>query len=441
MPYTTTTLDQFAAQVGVLMDDTAEVYWSRQEKYFAIWDALYVWGAYTNYWRARGTFNLIPSTAYYDLAVELPALRTRTWTLDQLTKEIQFMCLEAANGVTGTGMSGQIGINSILQAIQRARNQFVLDARLPYAYNSILASVPSNGLVSFPQTSVYVHRASWQDLSSGVWTNLWREDAWQIDHANPAWPTTPDTPRVYSESENAPLVLQVAPPPVNAGTLDAITVDSLVMNLANPAQTFSVPDEWIHAIKFAALADLLSSESQCVDPVRSQYANMRYMQAMELCKNARSVLRLLYNSIPLPVDSFAALDAASPYWRNQPGAPEIAGVLYDFLAFLPGSPDQTYGIAADVVQAAPIPLTGADYMPIGEEDIPHLLDYIGHMLTFKCGGKEFENTFPQYDAFMEAVAARGRINRAKIRNLTALFATPQKEQGERPDRMEATQNA
>lgn len=438
MAYTQTTLSQLTAQLGVLLDDQSALYWTDEEKQYAIWEALRVWGAYTNYWRARGTFNLTANTSFYDLSVQLPALRTRAWTLDQLTQEIQFMCLEAANGISGTGMSGQISVTSILQAIQRARNEFVIDARFPYSYHSTLAAADVNGLVVFPQASIYVHRASWQDTATGIWKNLWREDNWAIDHADPTWTSTPGQPQVYSESEFAPLQLQLAPAPNAAGNLDAITVDSLLIDITDANATFSIPDEWVHAIKYAALADLFSAESQNKDSLRAQYAMMRYGQAVDLAKNARSVIRLLYGSTPLPMDSLAAIDAANYAWRNQSGPPQMAGALYDMVGFFPGAPDQAYGVSADVVRSAPLP-AASDYIQIGAEDLPHIIDYATHILTFKCGGKEFQDTFAQYDNFLEAVQSRGRINTAKIRYLRDLFGQPQKEQSERPDRMEKQQ--
>jgi hypothetical protein len=230
------------------------------------------------------------------------------------------------------------------------------------------------------------------------------------------------------------LKLQLYPPPINQGTAEVITVDSLQIDITNPNVTFNVPDEWVHAIKYAALTDLFSAESQLHDPLRYQYVALRYQQAVDAVKSAKSVLRLLLNGVPLPIDTLAALDAASPYWRNQTGPPQMGGVLYDFVAVSPGLPDQAYGIAADVAQSAPLPAAGAaGYIQMGYEDIPHLIEYAMPYLTFKCGGKEFQDTFSQYDAYMSAVARRGQINKAKIRYLKPLFDQPQKEQGARPD--------
>lgn len=438
MPYSQYTLATLSAQLGVLLDDQNELYWTALEKQYAIQEFLRVWGAYTSYWRARGTFNLVPGQSFYALNTVLPTLRTRTWTLNQMCQEIQFCCLEAANGIAGTGMSGQISVQSILQSIQRARNQVVIDARLPYTYNAAPFATPTpDGLLTFPQTSVYVHRASWQDALSGTWTNLWRDDSWGIDKADPTWTLEPGQPQMYSEAEQAPLALQVVPAPVASGVIDAVTVDSLLIDTTDPTATFQIPDEWVHAIKYAALQDIFSSESQNKDALRAQYAQMRYEQAMDFARNARSIIRLLYAGVPLPIDSFAALDAASPFWRNQTGVPEMAGVLLDFLAFSPGTPNAAYGIVADVVRSAPIPTAASDPIQIGAEDIPHLIDYVTHVLTFKCGGNEFRESFAQYDSFLDAVAGRTGINRAKIRYLVPVLGQSTKEQQERSDRMDA----
>lgn len=457
MPYTQVTLQNLTDQLGVLLDDQNEKYWVVQEKQYAVWEALRVFGALTNYWRSRGSFPVSSSqpwnlpqpwspsvypwqnqNVWYDLSVVLPTLRTRTWTLGQMCQEIQYMCLEAANGtVAGTGMSGQLTVTNILNAIQRARNRFVLDAHLPITVVPALNNpAPPNGQVFEPENSVFIHRVSWQDIPTGTWANLWREDAWSVDHANPNWILEPGMPQQYSEAENAPLQIQLSPEPINAGVAEYLSVLSLQMNLTTSTSTFNIPDEWVHAVKYAALADLFSSESQIVDPLRAQYAEMRYQQAIGFAKDARSLMRIAVNGVPFPLDSMAALDAGNPTWRNQTGRPQVAGSLYDLVTFNPGIQDQVYGLSADVVQSAPLPQAG-NAVQLGSEDIDNIVNYASHVLTFKCGGNEFKQTMPNYDAFMKSVALRKGVNAAKIRYLQPLFGQPNVEWQLRPDRMEA----
>ena len=460
MAYSQVSLGGLTTQISSLLDDVNARYWTALEIQYAIWEGLRVWGALTSFWRTRGSFTLQPANGglwsaatfpwlpsvfpwqytssfpWYDLSAQLPALRSRTVTLNQITQEIQFMLLEAPNGISGAGMSGQVSVTSILNAVRRARNRFVLDAHLPLSIHAILASPPpTQGTVQFEQNAVFVHRASWQDIPGSTWNNLWREDAWSVDHGNPDWTLEPSSPLQYSESELAPLQLQLSPIPVNEGILEALTVDSVQLDLTSPTTNMLVPDEWAHAIKYAALADLLSAESQLVDPMRAQYAEQRYQQAIAFAADARSILRLTVNNVPIPLDSLAALDAGQPYWRNQTGPPQAVATLYDLFTCSPGTVDQPYGAAVDVVQSAPIPKLATDEIQLGLEDIDHLVQYVTHILTFKCGGKDF--SMAGYDDFMGAVASRKGVNRAKIRYLGPLFAQAQREWAARPDRVTA----
>jgi hypothetical protein len=436
LAYLQTTLASVLSQLGTLLDDPDERYWTATEKTYAVWEALRVWGAYTNYWRSRGTFDIGPSAVWYDLSVQLPTLRPRLWTLQQITQEIQYACLEAANGINGAGMSQQITVLNILQSVKRARNQFVLDAMFPLTATPLVSPSPGDATVQFEQDAVALHRVSWQDAQTGIWHNLWREDGWSIDANDPKWTVQQGMPAAYSESERAPLTLQLYPVPANTGATEALLVPSLDLDLGNGDASLQVPDEWVHAIKWAALADLFGSESQNADPLRAKYAMERYKQAISMAKDARNIMRAQLQGLPLQIDAMAAIDAGMPYWRTQTRMPFVAGALYDLFCPAPAA-NRTYGVSVDVVQAAPLPQTGAEYLQIGYEDLDDITNYASHILTFKCGGQEFQNTFAQYDAFMQAVAGRNAANKGKIRYMKDLFGMPQKEEQMRPDKMQA----
>lgn len=398
-----------------------------------------MWGLLTSYWRTRGTFNITPSDPYpfYDLSIELPTLRPRTWTLNQIVQEIQYMLLENPSGISGAGMSQQISIGNILNAVSDGLNRFLLDAHFPISIHEEFGNPPPpTGMIQFSQNTVFVHRAAWRDVPGGIWANLWRQDSWASDWNNTQWTIEPGPPSVYSEAENAPLMLQLVPPPINEGVLEALTVDSNVINLGVGSSLLGIPDEWIPAVKYAALSQILSADSQINDPLRAQYAETRYGQLMDFAKNAKSIIRALCNNLPLQLDPLASIDMGYPTWRNQIGPPINGGVLYDIMSINPGTPDQTYGIAADVVQAAPIPLGSNNYIPVGEEQIDSIKSYAVHILTFKCGGNEFKSTMSGHDAFMKAVATRKGVNAAKIKYLEPIFGQYQREEALRPDIME-----
>lgn len=435
--YSQTTLTVLIAQIRELLDDPAGVYWVDEEITFAVQEAMYVFGSLTSYWRTRGTFNVKPTdkSPFYLLNKQIPDLRPRTITLNSVVKQIQYRILEQASGITGTGGSGQVSIASILQSVQRARNRFVLDVHFPNSVHNPFSPVsPPGGIITFPQSSVFVHRASWQD-SGGAWANLWRQDSWVFDHSSASWPSDAGTPQAYSEAEMAPLVLQMYPNPLSAGTLEAVTVDSLDVDIADPDALFDIPDEWMHAIVWAAIEDLMTGGGQIIDDLRGQYASQRYQQAVKFAQDARTVIRLTCNGNPLPIDTLAAIDAGFPYWRNQVGMPQMAGVLYDVVAINPGAVDQVYAMGADVVQAAPVPAAPGDFIQIGEENIDDIMDYVANVVMFKCGGAEFKSTMGNYDNFMRAVSLRKGVNAAKIKYLEPLFGQWQREEVERPDAM------
>jgi len=434
MPYSQFTLDQLIDQMGELLDDTSFAYFTRPEITFALYEGLTVFGSLCSYWRQRGVFNIDPTdpSPFYDLSQQLPALRPRTTTLDTVVKIIQYRLLESPTGIAGTDGSGQVSILSILQAVARARNRFCLDVHFPNNVHPNYAPVaPPDGLVSFPQSSVYVHRASWKD-SGGQWANLWRQDDWVFDHSPGDWPTNVGFPEAYSEAELAPLQLQIYPNPANAGTLEAVTVDSVDIDITDLNSLMQLPNEWVYAVTWAAIEDLMTGGGQIIDALRGEYASQRYKQAVEFAKDARSVIRLTLNGNPLDIDTLAAIDAGNPYWRNQVGRPQMAGILYDIVAINPGIMDQQYAIGADLVVPAPLP-TGGEFVQIGEESLEDILDYASHVLMFKCGGKEFQDTFGMYDNFMQAVSQRKGVNAAKIKYFQPLFGAWQREQVQRPD--------
>ncbi len=434
MPYSQFTLDEVIDQMGELMDDTTFSFWTRPEITFALYEALTVFGALSSYWRQRGVFTVTPTdpSPFYELNVKLPALRPRTTTLESVVKQIQYRLLEYPSGITGAQSSGQVSVLSILQAIARARNRFCLDVHFPNNIHPNFAPVaPPDGLVSFPQSSVYVHRASWQD-SGGQWANLWRQDDWVFDHSPGDWPTNAGFPEAYSEAELAPLQLQIYPPPASAGTLEAVTVDSIDMDITDPNALFDMPNEWVWAITWAAIEDLMTGGGQIIDALRGEYASQRYKQAVDVARDARSIIRLTLNGNPLLIDTLTAIDAGNPYWRNQSGQPQMAGVLYDIVAINPGIVDQNYSIGADLVVPAPL-ATGGEFVQIGQESLEDIMDYASHILFFKCGGKEFQDTFGMLDNFLKAVSQRKGVNAAKIRYFEPLFAQWQREQVQRPD--------
>lgn len=447
--YSQTTLGALVADISEAMQDPSNTYWSADEVKRGINEALLWYGALTTYFTDQANFSTVALQPFYDLSVQFPTLRRRTITFDQLVKEIQYHFLEPAVGLPATGMTQQFDIQQITAALARKRNEFVLDARLPFQVGTF--AVTSTGLtwdqasmtwdeeplpwdslgaisgpIALDQSVALIQRAAWQGTGTLVWNTLRREDAWSAQSFNPLWNIAPGTPFAYSMAEVAPGELQFIPPPVAGGTLQLVYVATLDLIVA-PTTTFAVPDEFALAIKYGAMYEALSTDNKGYDPIRARYCLERYRAVVQMAREHKSILRVRVGNRPIPLDVMSNLDGLRPFWQNKFGKPDYAACAFDFLE-LANTPNGVYSITCDVSSAAHLPVLDADPVDIGREELPFIIDYVRHILSFKLGGQEFLSSLPLYDNFLAGAAQRNKLLSDKARYLTALFAQPAKEQ-------------
>jgi len=422
--YAQVTRSALATEILEALGTGASTYWATSEVNRTINEALLYWGALTSYWRERGTFNTVANTAFYDLNTQFPTLRPRTITMGEIAREIQYHLLEPANGVAGTGMTVQFTVGQITSAIERARNQFVIDALLPLTDGSFNVLPATDGRTTLNDSIVGIQRVAWLD-GSGIYTPLRREDGAAADATNYLWPMTPKTPFAYSIAETRPVELQFLPPPVDAGTMRLLYVKSVNLVTAE-ATSLELPNEFASGVKYGALHELLSTNNEGYDPMRSQYALERYRQVVDAARSYQSAIRVQLERKPLAFDTIWNMDAARPTWMNKTGTPNFAGLAYDFLG-LSHVPSGVFGMTCDVVRAAPLPTADADFIQMGREEIPYLVNYCRHVLSFKLGGSDFESTFKLYDNFIKGAMQRNINLVARSRYLKALFGKAQKQ--------------
>lgn len=426
MPYTQYSMSSLIAEIAALIDDPDNIQWKVQEIRYAIVEALRFWGALTSYWRSRGSFSTVASSPWYDLSVQIPNLRPRTVTFDDLCTEIQYHCFELPSGVSGTGLTSQFTINSIILAVARARNRFSMDAAVPLAVSQQPITAAPDARFYVDENIVYLRHGYWLDSVSGAWSPLRPTDAWAQDGYNPLWTLEPGIPFAFSQSVTRPLEVQLFPPPANDGTIEWLTANTNNFQTIVGATTLGIPDEFCHAIKYAALADLFTMDGESADPQRAKYADERYRQTVAVARNHRSVARVQIGNVPIGLSTLRMLDSSFPRWRMQTGKPYNAGCDLDILAFS-AVPNAVYGVTCDVLQSAPIPADDASFLQIGREFIPNLIDYVQHYLQFKLGGYEFFSSLPSYDGFLQSAKDRNAIQAAQIQFLGPLFGMPVRE--------------
>lgn len=420
--YTQYTRTQLVAQISTLLQDPTNIYWTAEEIFFALTEALFFWGALTSYWRDRGTFSTRPATFFYDLSVELPTLRARTYTVDSICREIEYALFELAAGVSGAGLTSQFTISQITTAVIAAADQFNLDAKTPLTTTTIdLGTPPPDGLIQLDQTIVAVSRVVWQDSTTGIWTLLRREDEFSAQSFLPTWNLTPGTPSAYAMADSPPLSLQLIPAPLNSGKLHLLYNESLNLTTTAPTDLLDLPDEYALAVKWYALYLLLSTYNEGYDPYRAKYCLERYQQIVSVAAQMRSLNRVQINGNLIPLDTIWNLDAAIPQWMNLTSTPTYSATSWDLLCLAPLAGSVPCSVLCDVVRSAPVPLKPTDYIQLGREELSYLTDYVRHILTFKMGGAEFGATFPLFDNFLAGAKQRNQLLSTRVRYLTPLF--------------------
>lgn len=428
MAYTQQTRASFTTELSQALNDPNNVYWSVDEMNRALNEALLLWGALTSYWTTSDIFNTVASTPFYDLNTQFPTLRARTYTYDNLTKEIQYHLLEIANGVSGASMTDQFTIGAITSALSRRRNQFVIDSRIPLTFTTIPAPAPPANTIALDNSVALITRCAWTDATTGIVTPLRRTDQFSAQSLSPVWSLNPGKPYSYSQAENMPGTLILIPPQLASGSVHMTYAQTLALTVA-AGTSFAIPDEFAWALKYGALYEILSTNSQGYDPIRSRYAMERYTAGIELAAQHRSVMQVRSNDKLLSLTTLGALDSVNPTWQTGTGTPKIAACAYDLLAFS-RVPSGVFSITANLVQSAPLPATDAAFIPVGREEMPYIFDYCRHILQFKVGGTEFVQSMPLYDNFLKGASQRTTLIGVKARYLTPLFTVPQSQESQ-----------
>lgn len=203
---------------------------------------------------------------------------------DQFT-EIQFHMLEPTQDGGVTWASGLWSQQEVIDYANQRQYRFMKDTLLMMAYARIdHIGTPPAATGALPPDWMVTYRMDWLDLSGGL-TNgqiheVPRSSTWEFDHSQPGWQaTTAVRPLGFSDTENQTLQYQLMPPPAATGQIMILYV-SLTAVLTGAGEIFTVPDEFVPAIKYGIMADMLRKEGRAHDPDRADYCEMRYQEGV-----------------------------------------------------------------------------------------------------------------------------------------------------------------
>jgi hypothetical protein len=405
--YTYITYAAARQQLANRLYDSSKQFWSDTELKSLLLESLRTWQALTSFWRSDFTFPTQTGVSYYDLtdATNLPnTLRPLTITDAALYLDIQYALLEPSVGVNPwTGVSTQFTADDLINAVSRRRDE-ILSVTGCTTTRRLVPAV--NGRIALPDTVIDVRRMAYLPAIDSPST-MWPEDTWGEQSFQSGYLQLPaGTPFTYLLSTQPPISFDTDRAPGGAGNYELLTVEAGPALSASTPTKLIVPDDWTHLIKWGALADLLSRESNAKDPTRAAYCEQRYRMGLALLASSPALLAMRIANTTMQIDSIRSADLYRANWQAEsPGIPDTAFHSGLNLIALASVPDAgPYSMTATVVQNAPVPVADGDNLPVAREDLDAILDYCVHVAMFKAGGAEFISTTPLLERFLKQAA-------------------------------------
>ncbi len=407
-------------------------FWTTAEINANVVEALRTWNAGARYWRNRVTFNTVSGQAFYDLSSTTGTSADLGYTVtDQdLVSSIEYSLLEPATFTAWTGTT-QFTLSDVVNALERRRNQFLVETGAVLTNYTQNVAPPFAGRVAISNSVIDVRRLAWQ-TTGNYYYPLWREDEWAMDTLLQNWPGTPGTPSVYSVSVVPPFTIQLAEPPMATGTLNLIVVSAGATLDPTIGVSMGIPDDYAWVVKWGALADLLGMSGPAADPLRAQYCEKRWQEGVQIAKEAPTVLDARLNNVPLQVSTLYELDTLSPTWQNAPGQPDTVAMAGMNMLILSPPPDGVYSMTLDIVQNTPVPALTSTALVLSRDIQDAIIDESQHIAAFKQGGEEFLATVAEHERFMRMAGIYRERTRAQTSNHQSLMDRGQRQKKEIP---------
>lgn len=390
-------------------------FWTDLEMGIYIKEALRTWQAAAQYHRDQDTFSTSPTVPIYDLTQTLTnGLLAQTVTDVQVYQGMLYQLMETpVEELSPNTLTEQFIPQDLIDALQRSRDQFLVESGAFLTQVSLGPGAPTNGRVTLADSVIDIRRATWRP-TGGSFRFLHRSDEWTAGAYIPRWQSTPGTPSTYSFYTAPSVGLTLIPVPSTAGTLQLLTA-STGPALSNPptplpaGTVLGIPDDWAWVVKWKALADVLSRSGEATDSNRTQYCQKMWETGTGLARMADSVKQVAFGSSIMNLLTFDELDSYNPGWMNTPGTPTTVALGGLNLVGLSPVPNAVITITIDVVQNMPIPVLDTDFIQVGREVWDTVLKFAFHLGMFKVGGQEWEETFPMAEElFTRAMEFRER---------------------------------
>jgi len=412
MAYSAVTFGQLVTELSNRLYDPTNQFWSVAELQQRLSDALRAWNiatAQNQQWYSLSVSNT-GNAPWYDLQTLAGSPRLCTLYDTDIYSRLQYMLLESQQADAAV-LTSQFTSNMLVQAVQAKRDEFLFRTSTTRTVRNLNVT-PNTSTVSLPGTVIQVERAYWMPKQGNTAYPLYRTDQFSRAAFYPTAGQTASSPVVYSSGIEPPLTMEITPPPGVNGTVEALTIETQAALSATSPTLLYLPDDFVPAIAWGALADLLDTNSEASDPQRADYARKRFEMYCELVSGYPFVMGARVNGVDVMVESVEALDIYNPVWRTPVVTQPIVAFAGQNLICYPTT--SNVNIAVLVNGSANLPVVSGDYIQLGAEAIDAVLDLAQHEAQFKQGFYETNSTMNLFKNFLNIAAKKN----AKIASLS-----------------------
>ena len=416
--------------LALRLNDVNNTRWAKAELNLMLAEALRSWNALTATWTADWTTNYTqtnPATLpvwnstgnnYNSLVGNNPTSpRYQTLTDAYLYTVAQYHLLEPPTGNgTWTG-TNQFSLADFTQALQRRRDQVLQATDCNVGpFSTTLELNPNTNRVLLPDNVLDMRRVRYVPVQGDPAT-LFRADGLAFEYFTNG----------FEQTTGQPLEWDVLASPQLAVTFDAManqpnSLDCLAI-LAGPsiapptASPLLIPDDWSWVLKWGMMADLLSKETESIDPQRAAYCLQRFEEGLKLMKALPWVLQARIQNIPVDTMSVYEMDDFNYEWQSNPSAQtQVVRGGIDLFALSPVLPGgATQSVTLLMVGNMPIPAADGDEIQISRDVLDAVLDEAQHLAMWKDGYASVEQSMSLHKNFIRAaVETNSRLEESGI---------------------------
>lgn len=438
MAYASVKLSDLTTALSARLHDTAAVFWTNTPPFSEcvsyVTEGLRVWGMLTRFTRGTAILTTTLLQSFYDL--QNSTILAPTVQVQSLVTDVQMRIMEIVNA---TGWSGteQFALADVTNALQRRRDQFLLETGIILTVQEISGISALSERVTIPSSIISLRRVSFIDAYTAQYTNLFRDTSRATTGFTPLLPqVAPGTPVVWAQDITVPTTIRLSPPPIDSGDLRLVSVQTgpAMDPIANPL--VGVPDDFAWVVVYGAIADLCGMAGFSMDDTRRAYADARYQQGVQWAKEFGRVLRATVNGQPVQTVTLAEADGYLPGWENLVGPPTLVILAGQNLVGVPVAPDVanqvSYGLGFECILPFPIPSDPTQYLQLPAEAVDTVLDYAQHVAAVKQGGGALSSAQGLYDRFLRACGVESGKAVAEDRDLDEQTRTPSQDEAQVP---------